>query len=197
MNNIKGQGVKGRTLPAVRLGLKHILHPLPNSSWRCFCRVSRSLHTCDITHTATAHCLCFQINHSGSLWKTKDMSYPGKVSNWETVNISLCVKNHPLHSRKHLAGTKCTQRDTSLQNYFVTDADPNRNPPFLQAAASLSNLLLTDNSEHWEEPPSWCLCGPACPWHDPGLFHSPKISFMSISFMMEYLTSIRNLAHVA
>lgn len=37
----------------------------------------------------------------------------------------------------------------------------------------------------------------ACPWHDPGLSHSPKISFMSVSFVMEHLTSNRNLAHVA
>lgn len=61
MNILKGQGVECGTFPAVRLGLSHVLHLLPNSFWRCFCLVSHSLHTRDITHTVTAYCLCLQV----------------------------------------------------------------------------------------------------------------------------------------
>lgn len=122
-NILKGR-CEGRIFPAVRLGLSHVLHPLPKSFWRCFFLVSNSFHT-------HSHCpLPVFPGHSGSLGKIKNMSYPGKVSERKTVTISLCMRNHPLHNRKHLIRIQCTQRVNSLKNYFATDADSNRNIPF-------------------------------------------------------------------
>lgn len=110
----QGTGCEGRNLPSSEAGTE----PCPSPSAQQLLEVFLpglpfTSHTWHHTH---CHCLLPVLaGHSGYPWRIKDVSSPdpGKISNRKKVNISLCVKNRPLHNRKHLTGMKHTQRDAS------------------------------------------------------------------------------------
>lgn len=88
----QGTGCEGQNLPSSKAGTGPC--PPPSALQLLEVFLPGLTFTSHIWHHTRCHWLLLVLpGHSGSLWKVKDMSYPGQVSNWKTVNISLHEKS--------------------------------------------------------------------------------------------------------